>query len=294
MSRLTATLCLVLAMAFTGANVPAGKVLVAEMPVLALLVVRFAVATATLALLVRGEDSPGFGSLSGRDWVDLVVMALVGSILFMFFMLEGTKRTAAVDVGIITATIPAAVTLLGAVVRRRLPRPAEATTVALACLGLAIMQSGGAGGASSLAGNLLVAVAVICEAIFVLVSQRMSGRLKPIRLSLAVAGTSLLIVLPFAGPDLVATPWANLGWGTWAVAVWYALAASVFCTILWYRGAPRVEPWVAGLSTAALPITAVVVSALLLAEPLDTRRLLGGGLVVAAIVAGALSQRRPR
>jgi len=293
MSRLAAALCLVFAMMLTGANVPIGKIVISEIPVPAFLVLRFAVASLALAILVRTEDGPPLRGLNRRDWRDVAILALVGSVLFMALMLEGTRRTAAADAGIITATIPATVTLLGILVWRRWPRPAEAAAVALACAGLAIMQGAVTGGTTSLAGNALVGLAVLCEAIFVLVSQRLSARIKPIRLSLAVALASLLMTLPLAVGDIVATDWSAISPAVWALALWYALASSVFCTILWYMAAARVETWLAGLATAAMPITAVVVSALALGEPLGPARLTGAALVVAAIVAGALSQRRP-
>ncbi|MFZ4806913.1 MAG: DMT family transporter [Hyphomicrobiaceae bacterium] len=293
MSRLAAALCLVFAMMLTGSNVPIGKIVISEIPVPAFLVLRFAVASLALAVMVRAEDGLLLRDLNRHDWRDVAIMALVGSVLFMALMLEGTRRTAAADAGIITATIPATVTVLGILVWRRWPGPAEAAAVALACAGLAIMQGAVTGGTTSLLGNALVGLAVLCEAIFVLVSQRMSGRIRPIRLSLAVALASLLLTLPFAVGDIAATDWRAISPSVWALALWYALASSVLCTILWYMAAARVETWLAGLATAAMPITAVVVSALALGEPLGPARLAGAALVVAAIVAGALSQRRP-
>ena len=119
----------------------------------------------------------------------------------------------------------------------------------------------------------------------------MSARLKPIRLSLAVALASLVFAAPFAATEVVATDWSAVSPGTWALAIWYTLAASVFCTILWYKGAAHVETWLAGLATAALPITAVAVAALALGEPLGLARITGAVLVVAAIVAGAWQSR---
>jgi drug/metabolite transporter (DMT)-like permease len=57
---------------------------------------------------------------------------------------------------------------------------------------------------------------------------------------------------------------------------------------LWYRGLPQVETWLAGLTTAAVPITALTVAALFLGETLDAWKLAGGALVLVAIALGAL------
>ena len=69
---------------------------------------------------------------------------------------------------------------------------------------------------------------------------------------------------------------------------WYTLTASALCTVLWYLGVGRVETWAAGLATAAVPVSALAVSALWLGETISLVQLLGAGLIVAAITAGTL------
>jgi probable blue pigment (indigoidine) exporter len=63
----------------------------------------------------------------------------------------------------------------------------------------------------------------------------------------------------------------------------------VFCLWLWYGGLPHVETWLAGLATAAMPVTALAASALYLGETIGPVRLAGAALVIAGIVLGALS-----
>ncbi|HEX2337015.1 MAG TPA: hypothetical protein VHI72_11115, partial [Hyphomicrobiaceae bacterium] len=55
---------------------------------------------------------------------------------------------------------------------------------------------------------------------------------------------------------------------------------------------PDVETWLAGLTTAAIPVTALAASALFLDETIDAWKLLGGALVLGAIVLGAVAQPR--
>jgi drug/metabolite transporter (DMT)-like permease len=75
----------------------------------------------------------------------------------------------------------------------------------------------------------------------------------------------------------------------WLLGTWYALSASVFCLWLWYGGLPHVETWLAGLATAAMPVTALATSALYLGEAIGPGRLAGAALVISGIVLGALS-----
>ena len=111
--RPAAVLFLTGAMTFTGANVAFGKAIVAEIPVYAFMLFRFAVASAALAVMVRGESGPRLRDMQAGQWRDLALMSLLGMVGFTVLMLEGLKRTSAVDAGIITATMPAAVAALG-------------------------------------------------------------------------------------------------------------------------------------------------------------------------------------
>jgi drug/metabolite transporter (DMT)-like permease len=293
MPRFAAVLSLVAAMTLTGANVPFGKAIMAEMPIEVFLVFRFAVASLALALLVRGEPGPLLRTMTARQVVSLVLLGLVGSVLFTFFVLEGVKRTSGADAGIITATLPAVVALLGLIVFGQRLGANQGAMVALAVAGIVVMQpASAAGGTGALLGNLLVGVAVLCEATFVLLSQAMSAVFRPIRLSLGVSVVSLAVCLPFVAPAALDFDWSSVAPGTWALATWYALSASAICTVLWYRGAAHVETWMVGLATAALPVAALAVSALFLGEQIGLMRILGAAFVIAAIGLGAVSPGR--
>jgi drug/metabolite transporter (DMT)-like permease len=290
--RLTAVLLLVAAMTLTGANVAFGKAIVAEVPVYAFMLFRFAVASAALAVMVRGEPGPRLKDMQRGELRDLALMALLGMVGFTVLMLEGLKRTSAVDAGIITATLPAVVAALGVVFSGdRLSRP-QLFAVALAVAGLLLVQTTGAArGASTLIGNLLVGGAVLCEASFVILGKRLAPPYRPLRLSLGANLVGLGLSIPLALIDAPALDLGTIRPAMWLLGTWYALAASVICLWLWYRGLPYVETWLAGLATAAIPVAALATSALYLGEAIAPIKLAGAGLVIAAIVLGALSSR---
>ena len=178
MPRLLACLYLACAMLMTGANVPIGKVIVATMPVYAFTFLRFAAACLVLALLSSREGGPRLSDLKWRDWRDIAAMSLLGMVLYTVFILEGVKRTSGVDAGIILATLPGVVALLGAVFLRERPGAAQLLAVAMAASGVALIlardTSTGSGPGSTLLGDLLVGAAVLGEAAFVVLSRGLS------------------------------------------------------------------------------------------------------------------------
>ncbi|MCB1548448.1 MAG: DMT family transporter [Hyphomicrobiaceae bacterium] len=294
MSRLTATLLLVAAMALVGANVPFGKALVAELPLLPFMVYRFALSSAALALLLPLEPPRSSSWPSVRQIGGIAAMSLVGMVMFTLLMLEGLRRTSSIDAGVITATMPAVVALLGLIVHAERPGVRRLFAIALAAAGIAIVSvSGAATGERTLIGNLLVGGAVLCEAAFVLMARQLSRDLPPIRLSLAANLAGLAIVLPPALPELATLDLAAVRPGMWALATWYVLAASVFALLLWYRGLPHVETSLAGLATVALPLTALAVAVLWLGEPLAGGQIAGGALAILAIVLAAREPAHP-
>lgn len=296
MKRSTAMLCLIAAMATTGANVPLVKLLLEGMRAETLLVARFALAAVVLAPLAWHESGPSLTSLGGRQWWTVAILGLVGSVLFTWFVLEGVRRTSGASAGIILAALPAVVAGAGLIRGERLSG-GEVAMIALAVAGVAMIHVGAAGATAAdassdpLLGNLLIGCAVLCEAAFVIGARRISTEIGPLRLSLAVALVGLAGCLPPAAVALASSHWAGIELGTAALFVWYALTASVLCTVLWYRGVAHVERWAAGLATAVVPVAALVVAVLVLGETIGAAQVAGAALVVAAIGAGTLARR---
>jgi drug/metabolite transporter (DMT)-like permease len=294
--RLAAAASLLAAMALTGANVAFGRAIAAECPIYLFLLFRFLVASAALAPLVRSEPGPRLRAMGRTERRDLVLMALLGMIGFTVLMLEGLRRTAATDAGVITATLPAVAAVLGVLVAGdRLSRP-QAAAVGLAVAGLAIVQVAGAGsgGTATLIGNLLVAGAVLCEASFVLLGKRLAPPWRPLRLALGANLAGLALSLPLALPQMPGFAPAAVRPEVWALGTWYAVSSSVLCLWLWYRGLPHVPTWLAGLTTAAVPVAALASAALYLGEVPGTAQLAGAALVIAAIALGAFAPSRRR
>jgi len=280
-------------MVLTGANVVLAKAISAELPVYMVLVFRFLLATVALAVLARHEPGPRLKHMTARQGRDLAAMAVVGMVGFTALLFEGLKRTSAADAGIITATLPAVAALLGILVMGERVRLPQIGAVALAVAGLLVVETTGAQrGSATVVGNLLVVAAVLCEASFVILGKRLAPPYQPLRLALGANVVALIFAAPLA---LLAAPFdlAAVSVGMWLMATWYALSASVFCLWLWYRGLPEVETWLAGLTTAAVPVTALAASALILAETIDAWTLVGGALVLAAIGLGAVPPSPP-
>lgn len=287
MPRHTAALYLFAAMMLTGANLPLGKELVRQLPLYLFIFYRFLLCSVTLGFLVRQEPGPRLASMTAAQLRDVILMALFGMLGFSVLILEGLCRTSAIDAGVITATIPAVVVILGVILLREMPNRKQIVAVVLSVLGIGIIQVASATGSpqqsSAVLGNFLIFGAVVGEASFVIFSRRLAPPFQPIRLALAVNLAGLALTLPLAITQLkdfapFVVPPAVWLWGTW-----YVLAAGVFTLLLWYRGLPYVDTSLSGIAMTAIPITALVISVLLYGEPIGLSQIAGALLVIVAI-----------
>ena len=280
-------------MALVGANIAVAKAAVPFVPVFIFSLVRYGVSIAAIAPFIAGERGAQFRGLSRTDWIYLFLQALCGGLLYMVLMLYGLRFTSAMSAGIITSTVPVCVALLAFVFLGE--RFGRRTTVALflAVLGILVVNTASPRTGTApwpLAGNALMAGAVIAESLFVIFARRMATVLAPYRMALAINLIGAVLVAPFAAIDFMSFSPADVPWHIWLLPVFYALTSSVLALILWYRGLAHVPASEAAIFTSTFPISALAVSIVFLGE----EPLWGHGFGLACVLSAIyLAVRRP-
>jgi drug/metabolite transporter (DMT)-like permease len=99
---------------------------------------------------------------------------------------------------------------------------------------------------------------------------------------------SAVMVLPFAALDLRRFALWQIDTVGWLSVLYYGAVATVIAYILWGHGALLIPANRTGIATAALPVAALVLSALVLGEPLAPVHLAGCAAVLAGIMLGSL------
>ncbi len=275
-----------MAMTTVGSTIVASKVM-AQMPIFVAMLARFAVASMVLITLLRVLRKP-WPRLLPASWGLLVAQAFVGSVGYSALLLLGLGLTSAADASVITGALPALAALLAVFVLGERLSPAGWGAVALAVLAMVLLQTGrgSSGGASHLGGNALVLAAVACEAVFLLLNKRLREPIDPLWMAALMSTFSFALCAPFALVQLTGV--SGPSWTSpalWA-AVYYALVPTTLGFWLWYSGSSRVSGAQAGIFTALLPVSGLLLSAVCLAEPVEPRHWFGVGLAVLAIVIG--------
>ena len=294
-SRLTAYACLALSMSLVGAYVALSKPLVAAFPVMLLAWLRFGIGALAMAhWLPRPADEP---PLTPRLRGLLFLESFLGNFLFSVCMLLGVSLTSAVSAGVIMASIPAVVAVLGWAFLGE--RVTGRTGLALACAasGIALLAWGRgddpAGAASDRAwlGNLLVFGAVLCEAAYAVIGKTLTGTLGPRRISALINLWGLALVTPFGAYAAWHFDFATVTPSLWALLLFYGLAASVWTVWLWMTGLRHVPAGQAGVFTVMLPVTATLVGVIALGESIGPLQVVALGISLAGVVLATVPKR---
>ena len=262
-------------MALVGTYVALSKPLVAVIPVFALAFLRFAIAS--VAMLPWTFRTKGEAPLTRTEQWLFFLLSFFGNFLFSICMLSGIALTTATAAGVTLATLPAVVALLSRWFLHEMLTPRVWTAIGLAVAGIVLLQLAKSTEATpepgsaltALLGNLLLFGAVVCEAIYVIISKRLSATRSPLRVSALINLFGLLLIAPLGLWQLASFDAASLTANLWLLLVFYSLAASLFAVWMWVAGLKNVAASHAGVFTVALPIAATLVGIFLLSETFD-------------------------
>ncbi len=278
--------CLGLGMALVGSYVGLSKVLVLVFPIFLLAWLRFGIAALAMAGWVRRE--PGEPPLALNDRKLLFLESFFGNFLFSICMLFGIARSSALAAGVIMAGIPAAVALLSRIVLHEHIGMRVMLGIACAVSGIALVSltrhADASGTGPTLVGNLLLIGAVTCEAIYVVVGKKLTGRIGPKRISALINLWGLALVTPLGIWQALNFDFAGVALGSWWLLLFYSIAASMVTVWLWMTGLRHVPASQAGIFTVLLPISAAAVGVLFLGERFSAAQAGAFGLALAGVV----------
>lgn len=283
-------------MACFGSATPISAIVGRGFPPWVAIALRLAVAAAflipvLLAAARRGDELPvreTVRSWRRHDWLLMVGIAVIGTFGFSIFMLVGMRHAPGAVAAVIMATTPAA-TALGAVVflADRLDTW-RAAAVVLAVAGVVVVNLGadasGGDGDRVVLGSVLVFAAVLCEAAYTLLGKRLTADVSPLVIVTVAATLALLLFLPLAAWDAARFDWSTPTRAQWAAVVWWGAGTMALGSLLWFRGMARVPAGTAAPFMGVMPVSALVLSYVLLGEPFQWIHAVGMAVVLGGLV----------
>lgn len=276
--RRTVDLALLAVAVVWGSSYLAAKEVVTPDGVFAFLVMRFAVATTGLAIVLAPK-------LCRITRAEMALGALFGAILSVIFVLEtyGVTRTSASNAGLIISLTIVMTPLFEQWIRHTHLPPAFFGAAAIAVAGVGLLTQSGGFAVSSI-GDLLMLVAAAARAVHVTVIALLSENraLDSARITLVQLATCLVIftVLSQITGRSIGGFAAQMSTRSWLLTVYLALVCTVFAFFIQIWAVRRTSPARVSLLLGTEPLWAATIGALLGHDPLNAIAISGALLIL--------------
>jgi drug/metabolite transporter (DMT)-like permease len=275
-------------MTLFGSATPVAKLVANDFPPFTGAGLRVAIGILILApfLLARGLKA---ARPRAQNWLLFGLIALFGMFGFSVLMLFGMSFVSGVAGSIVMSVTPA-VTALAAFLFLREPLGVrKATAIALAVGGVVVLQLQGAAADTASAGNLflgsmLIFAAVCCEAAYTLLGKLATERASPLKIAFWAGLLSLPLFLGCSISEWQEVDWTDISWKAWASVLWWGAGTMGLGSLLWYAGVSKTEGSTAAGFMGLMPVSALLLSYLLLGEPFRVVHLIGFAIVFAGVV----------
>ena len=276
MKRLSGILLIAISATGFGTLAIFGKFLYADgLDTLTLLFLRFAFAASimTVILILRREPLP-----RGRVLAQLIGMGALGYAGQSFTYLSAIKYASAGLVALLLYLYPMIVFILSAIFLREKVTWVKVGAIMLALIGTALTV-GPAGG--QVIGILYAVGSALIYSVYIIVGTGVMKRVSAMQSSLVIFTSAALVYGTLTAINGAHFPTTSSGW--WSLAG-IVILATVIPVSTFLAGLERIGPTNASLLSTLEPVVTVLLAAWLFAERLEMVTLIGGALILVAVV----------
>lgn len=277
---------LLLAQSMVGISVVATKPLLNSLSPITMLTFRFIFSTVILLILHFSSSKRHFSlvkSLSRVDWAFIVGQALTSGILANLIFYTGLHHTTASVASMIASTLPAIVAIFSIIFLKEKLTARVLWCIFFAVMGLLIINAHDfyAKDASAITGGLIILLALLPESTYYMLCKLHQKQLPIFLVAALMNAINIPICLAIMG--FWHRPFPHVLPGSqWILLFLISIGYSLFY-VFWFLGAKSVKGGLTGLTTAFMPISALIAASLFLKEHVAATQLLGMGLVIISI-----------
>jgi drug/metabolite transporter (DMT)-like permease len=274
MGEILGVLAAVLSSALGGTSIGATRYLVGAIDPLAIGSFRFGIGFLGLLPIALAQRAAW---PRRRDWPAIAGLGLLFFGLFPILFNASLIFTTAARGALALSTLPLLTLIVGAALGVERLTARKTTGVLVAMLGVALALLSGLEQAPTGAwrGDLIMVGAALCMALYSVWSRPLVRRCGPLpftTLAMAVGGTALIVLSALNGSF---APVAAFGTAQWVAVLYLGLVGAALTFFLWAFALGRTTPTRVAISVTVNPVTAALVGAALLDEPLGWNLALG-------------------
>lgn len=278
---------LTLAMFIAGSAVVVSKMMVGTMPTF--LVTELGIIIGLIILLaVTFLIKKEYFHLDLRTYGVLLAQAICGIVLYRVFTFWGLFYTTAASSGLISSSSPGIVVILAFFILREKITVANFMGLVLVLTGLFSINFFTYFSEGTLhhviAGNCLILIAVICEGLFSVLSKIKCSPMSALYRTTIIVAFAGICLLPFAFNDALHYNFKVIPLKTVIGIIYYGVCVSFLSYVLWFRGIEKVKASDAAIFTSVVPVSSILLAAILLKEKILLIHVIGMILIVMGIL----------
>ncbi len=245
---------------------------------------RFSIASIIMipSMMVRKIPFP-----RGRFLIGLILMGGIGYVGQSFCYFTALTMASAGLVAILLYLYPAIVVILSSLLFKERITGLKVLALLLALTGTVLTI--GLGGGGSLLGIALAMTAPFIYSAYILAGSKITKEVEILSSSTVVMISASFVFGTFIAVKGLNMPQTLVGWGG-VLAI--ALISTVIAIIAFFAGLKRVGPTNASMLSTFEPVTTVVLAAIVFGEEIGLMRVVGGVLILMAVILLAKSEFR--
>jgi drug/metabolite transporter (DMT)-like permease len=288
MQRLLGAFCLAGAAAIWGGTYVVSKYVLAFVPALTMVVIRFFIAALVLGLMLRiaGKDKDRDKIRKG-DWGKVARYGLVGYTISISTQFIGTDLSSAHMGAVITSASPVFIAFFAWLLLKERMTWKKIGSLLMATLGVLIVigTDRGGEGSSNLTGNLFLVVAAITWGLYTVLGKALTERYSALSVTFHATVFGVLFTLPLSLWEISAVGFTvplNDPLIVWGI-LFLAVISTAVAFFLWAKGFELMDAGTAALFFFIQPIFGTFLGWLLLDEQLTVSFLIGSLLILLSV-----------
>jgi drug/metabolite transporter (DMT)-like permease len=284
-------LALATAVFFWGLSFVATKIALQSFSPFCLIFFRFFAASIFFLVLLRRT---GFPPLNGKSLRALALLAIMQPGLYFLFETFGLQYTSATKTSLIIATIPVVVLVLSALFLKERLRPVNIVGIVFSLAGVAMLVFGGRVPTAQhgmLIGDMLIFGAVLAASVYMIMTRRLGETLSSLQITGMQIIFGALLFLPLFLWDLPRFDWHAVTRESFIALLVLTVFATIGAFICYNYALTRIPAAQAAVCINGIPLVTACGAWVLLGETLTLMQLLGGALVLVAVLLANHTQK---
>lgn len=292
--QLLANLVMIVVVVLWGLSFISIKIAVSEIPPTTMALIRFAIASLLLSILLKKVEPNA--KISKTDLPKMAAGGILGITCYFYFENIGVQLSTAVNASLIVTIVPIIAISLDVLFFKSKITPLKLMAVGIALIGtyLSITANGKIEfNSNHFLGNILMICAMVSWALYTLINKSLQGGYSGVCMTTyqTIFGTLCLVPLSI----LEYSEWRIFSLLAFGHVLFLAIGCSVICYLLYMYVLKHLDVAITTIYLSAVPVIGVVSGQYFLKESVFPIQMMGGLLTILAIVAvniDSIMQRR--